>query len=43
MLGYLFFPFILIASSSLGMLISPKWAFAPFVWVLLLVPIIDFI
>ncbi len=33
----------LITSSSLGILISPKWAFAPFVWVLLIVPIIDLI
>ena len=43
MLVYLFFPLALIASSSLGILISPKWAIAPFVWVLLIVPIIDFL
>ncbi len=41
MLVYLFFPFALIMSSSLGILISPSWSFAPFLWVLILVPIID--
>ena len=43
MIVYLFFPLAIIISSSLGILISPKWALAPFVWVLLIVPIIDFI
>ena len=43
MLFYMFFPFALITSSSLGILISPSWSFAPFVWVLIIVPIIDFI
>ena len=41
MLSYLFFPFALIISSSLAILISPYWSFAPFVWVLIIVPIID--
>ncbi len=43
MIVYLFFPLALIISSSLGILISPHWALAPFVWVLVIVPIIDFI
>ncbi len=43
MLVYLFFPIALILSSALGILISPNWAFAPFVWVLIIVPIIDLI
>ena len=41
MLVYLFFPFALIISSSLGIFFSPNWAAAPFVWVLIIVPIID--
>jgi len=41
MLFYLFTPLILISSSALGLLISPSWAIAPFVWVFILVPIID--
>ena len=41
MLVYLFFPFALIVSSSLGIIISPTWAVAPFIWVLMIVPIID--
>ena len=43
MIVYLFFPLAIIISSSLGILISPKWALAPFVWVLVIVPIIDLI
>ena len=43
MLLYFFFPFALIISSSLGILISPIWAFAPFVWVLVIIPLIDLI
>tara|TARA_B100000700_G_C15005999_1_gene838556 strand:+ start:196 stop:1206 length:1011 start_codon:yes stop_codon:yes gene_type:complete len=43
MLVYLFFPFALIVSSSLGIIISPTWAVAPFIWVLMIVPIIDLI
>ena len=42
MIGYLFFPFALILCSSLGLFFSTSWAFAPFIWVLLIVPIIDF-
>ena len=41
MLVYLLFPTVLITSSSLGILISPKWSFAPFIWVLIIIPIID--
>ena len=41
MFVYLFFPFALIISSSLGILISPQWTIAPFIWVLLIIPIID--
>ena len=43
MLTYLFFPIALIISSSLGLFFSPIWAFAPFVWVLLIVPLFDII
>jgi len=43
MLFYLFFPLALIVSSSLGILISPSWSVSPFIWVLIIVPIIDFI
>ncbi len=40
---YFFFPLALITSSSLGIIISPNWSCAPFVWVLILVPIIDYL
>tara|TARA_Y100000590_G_scaffold434367_1_gene552480 strand:- start:1483 stop:2487 length:1005 start_codon:yes stop_codon:yes gene_type:complete len=43
MLAYYFFPFALITSSSLGLLIAPIWAVAPFIWVLMIVPTIDYI
>ena len=43
MITYYFFPLALIFSSSLGIIISPSWATAPFVWVLIIVPIIDYI
>ena len=43
MFVYLLFPFALITSSSLGILISPQWTITPFIWVLLIIPIIDFI
>ena len=42
MLVYFFFPIALIASSSFGIFIAPVWAFAPFIWVLIIVPIIDY-
>ncbi len=41
MFFYLVTPLILIASSSLGLLISPSWSVSPFIWVFILVPIID--
>ena len=41
MFFYLVTPLILISSSSLGLLISPTWSLSPFVWVFILVPIID--
>ena len=43
MLFYLFFPLALIISSSLGIFISTSWAIAPFIWVLIIVPVIDFL
>ena len=43
MITYFLFPLILIFSSSLGLLMSPHWAFAPFIWVLIIVPILDLI
>ncbi len=41
MFFYLLTPLILIASSSLGLLINPSWSISPFIWVFILVPIID--
>ena len=41
MLVYLFFPIMLIFISSLGIIISPTWSFAPFIWVFLIIPLID--
>ena len=43
MLLYLFFPLALILSSSLGIFMSPVLSVAHFVWVLMIVPIIDII
>ena len=43
MITYYFFPLALIFSSSLGIIISPSWSVAPFVWVLIIVPIFDYI
>ena len=43
MFFYLVTPLILIASSSLGLLISPSWSVSPFIWVFILVPIIDLV
>ena len=42
MLNYIIFPFILIITSSLCIFINPIWAIAPFIWVLIIVPIIDY-
>ena len=41
MIFYLITPLILIIGSSLGLLISPSWSISPFIWVFILVPIID--
>ena len=41
MIFYLITPLILISASALGLLISPSWSVSPFVWVFILVPIID--
>ena len=41
MILYLLTPLILIFSSSLGLIINPSWSISPFIWVFLLVPIID--
>ncbi len=43
MIFYLVTPLILILSSSLGLLINPSWSISPFVWVFILVPIIDLV
>ncbi len=43
MIFYLVTPLILIFSSSLGLLINPTWSISPFVWVFILVPIIDLV
>ena len=41
MIFYLVTPLILIFSSSLGLIIDPSWSISPFIWVFVLVPIID--
>ena len=41
MIFYLVTPLILILSSSLGLIINPSWSISPFIWVFILVPIID--
>ena len=43
MLYYLLFPLVLIIMSSLSIIISPSLSVMPFIWVLILIPIIDFI
>ena len=43
MIFYLVTPLILIISSSLGLFIDPSWSISPFVWVFVLVPIIDLV
>ena len=43
MIFYLVTPLILIFSSSLGLLIDPSWSVSPFIWVFILVPIIDLV
>ena len=43
MFFYLVTPLILITSSSLGLLINPSWSVSPFIWVFILVPIIDLV
>ena len=43
MFFYLVTPLILIASSSLGLFINPSWSVSPFIWVFILVPIIDLV
>ena len=41
MFFYLITPLILISASSLGLILSPSWFVSPFIWVFVLVPIID--
>tara|TARA_B100000927_G_scaffold132206_1_gene106450 strand:+ start:588 stop:1607 length:1020 start_codon:yes stop_codon:yes gene_type:complete len=43
MIFYLVTPLILIFSSSLGLIIDPTWSISPFIWVFILVPIIDLV
>ncbi len=43
MIFYLVTPLILIFSSSLGLIIDPSWSISPFIWVFILVPIIDLV
>ena len=43
MIFYLITPLILIFSSSLGLIINPSWSISPFIWVFVLVPIIDLV
>ncbi len=41
MIFYLLTPLVLISASSLGLIISPTWSISPFIWVFILVPLID--
>ena len=41
MLFYLITPLILIGASSLGLIINPSWSISPFIWVFILVPLLD--
>jgi len=41
MIFYLITPLILIGASSLGLIINPSWSISPFIWVFVLVPLID--
>ena len=41
MIFYLITPLILIGASSLGVIINPSWSISPFIWVFVLVPLID--
>ena len=43
MIFYLVTPLILIFASSLGLIINPSWSISPFIWVFILVPIIDLV
>ena len=43
MIFYLVTPLILIFASSLGLIINPSWSISPFIWVFVLVPIIDLV
>ena len=43
MIFYLVTPLILIFCSSLGLIIDPSWSISPFIWVFVLVPIIDLV
>ena len=43
MIFYLVTPLILIGASSLGLIINPSWSVSPFIWVFILVPIIDLV
>ena len=43
MIFYLVTPLILIFSSSLGLIIDPSLSISPFIWVFVLVPIIDLV
>ena len=41
MIFYFITPLILIGASSLGLIINPSWSISPFIWVFVLVPLID--
>ncbi len=43
MIFYFVTPLILIFSSSLGLIIDPSWSVSPFIWVFIIVPIIDLV
>ena len=43
MIFYLVTPLILIGASSLGLIINPSWSISPFIWVFVLVPLIDLV
>ena len=43
MFNYFFFPIIIIFSASLGMILTPEWSIAPFILILVIVPVIDWL
>ncbi len=43
MIPYIFFPLLIIFSSSAGLILSPSWGLTPFIIILIIIPIFDFL